>query len=62
MHRFHNKGWEKKKEVKIIFEELFYNKEYKPFRVLCISSPLEGGTKVIFLYFQSVIENREWKS
>jgi hypothetical protein len=30
------------REATILFEELFYNKQYQPFRVLCISRPLEG--------------------
>jgi hypothetical protein len=32
------------REVTILFEELFYNKQYQPFRVVCISRPLEGGS------------------
>jgi hypothetical protein len=31
-------GFKVIRKVKILFEELFYNKEYKPFRVLCIDS------------------------
>lgn len=33
-------GFKVVRKVKILFEELFYNKEYKPFRVLCIERNL----------------------
>jgi hypothetical protein len=35
---------EEGREVTILFEELFYNQQYQPFRVVCISRPLEGGS------------------
>ena len=31
--------------MKILFEELFYNKEYQKFTVVCIDKPLEGNFK-----------------
>ena len=36
-------GFSEPREVRILFEELFYNKQYKPFRVICVECPLEGG-------------------
>lgn len=36
-------GFPQQREAKILFEELFYNQEYKQFRVLCIDRPLLGG-------------------
>eukprot|EP00027_Filamoeba_sp_ATCC50430_P015787 CAMPEP_0168567090 /NCGR_PEP_ID=MMETSP0413-20121227/14801_1 /TAXON_ID=136452 /ORGANISM="Filamoeba nolandi, Strain NC-AS-23-1" /LENGTH=407 /DNA_ID=CAMNT_0008599221 /DNA_START=185 /DNA_END=1408 /DNA_ORIENTATION=+ len=39
-------GFSEPREVKILFEELFYNKQYKPFRVICIEYPLEGGQRI----------------
>jgi len=40
-------GYSEKKRVRILFEELFYNKQYKSFRVLCVENPLEGGKKIV---------------
>jgi len=34
------------RQVKILSEEVFYNKEYKSHRVLIVDSPFEGGTRV----------------
>lgn len=31
----------------MLHEDLHYNSDYKPFRVLCISQALEGGGKVV---------------
>jgi hypothetical protein len=30
----------------VLFEELFYNADFKGFRVMCIESPFVGGEKV----------------
>lgn len=35
-------GFTNTNPVKILFEELFYNKTNKPFRVFCIDDALEG--------------------
>jgi hypothetical protein len=40
-------GFQENRTVQILFEELFYNKDYKPFRVLCIELPLEGGSQKV---------------
>lgn len=40
-------GFAAKRTVNILFEEVFYNRQAKSFRVLCIDRPLEGGTAVV---------------
>ena len=40
-----DEGWPARRHVKVLFEELFYNDKYKPFRVLCIERPFDGGTE-----------------
>lgn len=35
------------RSIRILFEELFYNKQYNSFRVLCLEMPLEGGKQVV---------------
>eukprot|EP00288_Rhodomonas_lens_P013241 CAMPEP_0177702076 /NCGR_PEP_ID=MMETSP0484_2-20121128/6949_1 /TAXON_ID=354590 /ORGANISM="Rhodomonas lens, Strain RHODO" /LENGTH=444 /DNA_ID=CAMNT_0019213347 /DNA_START=48 /DNA_END=1378 /DNA_ORIENTATION=+ len=40
------KGFPDKRRVKVLFEELHYNSDFKPFRVLCIEKPLQGGSQV----------------
>lgn len=42
-------GYVEERQVKILSEEVFYNKEYKSHRVLIIDSPFEGGTRVTVL-------------
>eukprot|EP01127_Copromyxa_protea_P002855 TRINITY_DN12788_c0_g1_i1.p1 TRINITY_DN12788_c0_g1~~TRINITY_DN12788_c0_g1_i1.p1 ORF type:complete len:503 (-),score=54.06 TRINITY_DN12788_c0_g1_i1:7-1491(-) len=37
-------GWEEKRKIRIIDEELFYNQHYKPFKVLLVDQPMMGGT------------------
>ncbi|KYQ96898.1 hypothetical protein DLAC_04215 [Tieghemostelium lacteum] len=34
------------KRVKILFDEICYNKEFKSYRLLCIEAPLVGGTGI----------------
>eukprot|EP01091_Cochliopodium_minus_P017623 TRINITY_DN6956_c0_g1_i1.p1 TRINITY_DN6956_c0_g1~~TRINITY_DN6956_c0_g1_i1.p1 ORF type:complete len:438 (-),score=106.31 TRINITY_DN6956_c0_g1_i1:568-1851(-) len=36
------KGFDQNRTAKILFEELFYNKDYKKFTVVCIDKPLQG--------------------
>jgi hypothetical protein len=36
-------GFAEKRKVRILFEELHYTADFKPFRVLCISQPLSGS-------------------
>ena len=38
-----HKGFRERRKIKILHEDLHYNGDYKPFRVLCISQALEGG-------------------
>ncbi|PRP81145.1 ankyrin repeat domain-containing protein 27 [Planoprotostelium fungivorum] len=45
-HIVSKSGFDRPTRVKILFEELFYNQEYKPFRVLCIETPLVGPRPV----------------
>ena len=40
-------GFLERRRVKILHEDLHYNSEYKPFRVLCISQALEGGGRIV---------------
>jgi len=40
-------GFLERRKVKVLNEDLHYNSEYKPFRVLCISQALEGGGRVV---------------
>eukprot|EP01117_Protostelium_nocturnum_P012068 TRINITY_DN4419_c0_g3_i2.p1 TRINITY_DN4419_c0_g3~~TRINITY_DN4419_c0_g3_i2.p1 ORF type:complete len:497 (+),score=60.87 TRINITY_DN4419_c0_g3_i2:245-1735(+) len=59
------KGFEKSKTVPILFEELFYNKEYNQFRVLCIGEPLEGSemtsiSKITFPRTRSLIDCQQY--
>ena len=35
-------GFVEKRKVRVLFEELHYNSDYKPFRVLCISQPFQA--------------------
>lgn len=48
-------GFKERNVVKILFEELFYNKDSQPFRVLCIEFPLEGqgNASMVFFFFFS---------
>jgi len=41
------RGFRERRRVKILHEDLHYNSDYKPFRVLCISQALEGGGRVV---------------
>ena len=41
------RGFLERRKVKVLHEDLHYNSDYKPFRVLCISQALEGGGKVV---------------
>ncbi len=36
-------GWPAQRESRILFEELFYNKQWQKFRVVCIDAALVGG-------------------
>uniref|UniRef100_A0A7S4UDD0 VPS9 domain-containing protein n=1 Tax=Guillardia theta TaxID=55529 RepID=A0A7S4UDD0_GUITH len=38
-------GFLDNRRVRILFEELHYNENFKPFRVVCISQPLQGGVR-----------------
>lgn len=40
-------GFEEHRRVDVVFEELHYNKSYKPFRVVCLCMPFQGGSRVV---------------
>ncbi|KAF2075199.1 hypothetical protein CYY_003504 [Polysphondylium violaceum] len=53
----------KSKKVKILFDEICYNKDYKSYRLLCIEAPLVGGTGIKpsisheeFDHFQGIVK------
>eukprot|EP01133_Synstelium_polycarpum_P007213 gene7213-8377_t len=35
-----------RKQIKILFDEICYNKDYKPYRFFCVEYPLIGGTGI----------------
>jgi len=63
-----DKGFPEKRSVEVLFEELFYNADMKPHRVLCVSGPLEGPSSVaskastvdIFKEHHAVDEQLRW--
>jgi hypothetical protein len=44
------RGFRERRKGKVLHEDLHYNSDYKPFRVLCISQALEGGGKVVAVH------------
>jgi hypothetical protein len=38
------------RDAQILFEELHYNKESQPFRVLCLDVPLVGAASVFYTH------------
>lgn len=41
-------GYKDSREVKILFEETFFNQRDESYRVLCLEQPLEGGDSFTF--------------
>ena len=41
------RGFLEHRRVRVLHEDLHYNSDFKPFRVLCISQALEGGSRVV---------------
>lgn len=40
-------GFGERRRVDVLFEELHYNCSYRPFRVVCLSLPFQGGSRVV---------------
>ena len=41
------RGFREHRKVRVLHEDLHYNSDFKPFRVLCISQALEGGGRIV---------------